>query len=264
MNRIENKFSELAGSSALVGFISAGDPDVVKSESVIRAMLDGGVDILELGFPFSDPTADGPVIQRSSERSLKSGMTFERYFSLLASLRKDYSQPIIVFSYFNPIFKYGVERFYKDAKSAGADGVLIVDLPPEENREIEGKFGDDFSVIRLIAPTTPQERVAKITEDASGFVYVISRTGVTGVTSSVGVDIEAVKKHLAEIKESTNIPLCVGFGISTPEQAEAIAECAEGVVIGSAFERIVEDNLDNPALPELLREYTESIKKKLK
>lgn len=259
MTRIEDKFAALKkdGKSALVGFISAGDPDYEKSFEVIDAMCRGGLDVLELGVPFSDPTADGPVIQRSSERALKGGINMRQCMDMVRRIREQHDLPIILFSYYNPILKYDAEKFCNDAKIAGADGVLIVDLPPEESQEISDKFSDDFSVIRLIAPNTPAERTKDIVQDASGFIYVISKTGVTG---EGGLDTQAVAEHLAEIKPHTDLPLCVGFGVTNAQQAKAVAGCADGVVIGSAFEKIIEDNLQDPGLARIMYEFVSEIK----
>ena len=259
MNRIDRLFQRTAenSASALVGFITAGDPDIETSKNIIRCMFDSGVDILELGIAFSDPTADGAAIQRSSQRALANGITLKKSLGMVEELRRDYQQPIIIFSYYNPILAYGLKEFYQDATAAGADGVLIVDLPPEERQEIEGKFGPDLARIRLIAPTTPLRRVPFILEDSSGFAYVISKTGITGTGE---INTEAVDKHITELRKICTLPLCVGFGISTPEQAAAVAGYAEGVVIGSAFERIIEDNLDNPELIAIMKEKVSSIK----
>ncbi len=259
MNRIERVFQRVKeeSTSALVGFITAGDPDYDKSLEVIKGMFDSGVDILELGIAFSDPTADGQAIQRSSQRALANGISLSKSLEMIRELRKDYDQPIIIFSYYNPIYYYDIEKFYKDTVAAGADGTLIVDLPPEERQEIAGKFGPDLALIRLIAPTTPDDRVSFILEDASGFAYVISKTGITG-TGEINTD--AVGEHIAKLRQICKIPLCVGFGISTPEQAAAVAGYAEGVVIGSAFERIIEDNLDNPKMVDIMKERVSSIK----
>lgn len=259
MNRLEKTFKKVKdeSTSALVGFITAGDPDYNKSLDIIKGMLDSGIDILELGISFSDPTADGAAIQRSSQRALANGINLKKSLEMIRELRKEYEQPIIIFSYYNPIHAYGLEEFYKDAVEAGADGTLIVDLPPEERGEIEGKFGSELAIIRLIAPTTPIDRVGYILEDGSGFAYVISKTGITGTGD---INTEVVEKHIAELRKVCNIPLCVGFGISTPEQAAAVAGYAEGVVIGSAFERIIEDNLDNPELITIMNEKVSKIK----
>ncbi len=259
MNRIEKRFADLkaAGQSALVGFITGGDPDLARSADIVEAMCRAGLDVLELGVPFSDPTADGPVIQRSSQRALKAGTTLAGCFEIVKKVRANYDLPIILFSYYNPIFSYGAERFCAEAKIAGADGCLVVDLPPEEAGELAGKFSADFPVIRLIAPTTPQERVRYISHGAGGFLYVISRTGVTGTG---GVDEVAVKEHVASIRAATKLPLCVGFGISTPQQAAAVAGFADGVVIGSAFEKVIEDNLKAVDLPDMVFSRVREIK----
>lgn len=262
MNRIQKRFADLkaAGQSALVGFITAGDPDMERSVEIVEAMCQGGLDVLELGVPFSDPTADGPVIQRSSQRAIAKGATLAGCFEIVKRVRKNYDLPVILFSYYNPIFSYGPQRFCCDAKLAGADGCLLVDLPPEEAGELADKFSADFPVIRLIAPTTSQERARFIAGGAGGFLYVISRTGVTGTG---GVDEVAVKEHVASIRAVTNLPLCVGFGISTPQQAAAVAGFADGVVVGSAFEKVIEENLNSPDLPQMLYERVRLMKQEM-
>lgn len=259
MSRIDSKFEALKqeGRSALVGFITAGDPDYERSGELIEAMCRGGVDVLELGLPFSDPTSDGPVIQRSSQRALKAGMSTEKYLKLIERVRREYQIPVIVFSYYNPILHYGAEAFANDAKIAGADGMLIVDLPPEESNELEPLLPDDFPLIRLIAPNTPVERACMIASGAGGFIYVISRTGVTGTG---GIDAAAIDKHVGELRVLTDHPLCVGFGVSNPEQAAAVAGCADGVVIGSAFEKLIEDNLQAVDLPDLMFRYVRQMR----
>ena len=256
MNRIEKKFADLKarGESALVGFVTAGDPDPARSVEILEAMCSAGIDILELGIPFSDPTADGPVIQRSSGRALKCGIDMARILEMTEHLRGRTSIPIILFSYYNPILAYGTERFYRDALSAGADGALVVDLPPEESAELtEGWDFSRFALIRLIAPTTPASRMKTIADDAAGFLYMVSKTGVTG---SAGLDTASAERHVALLREATDLPVCVGFGVSTAEDVTALSRTAEGVVIGSAFERLIEENLDRPDLPELVAEQT--------
>ncbi len=244
MTRIEKTFEKLerAGEKALVGFITAGDPDAAQSLEIIAAMIDNGIDILELGVPFSDPTADGPVIQRSSARALKSGMNLEKVCDMITSLREKYVDiPVIVFSYYNPIFAYGIERFYTDFVSAGADGVLVVDLPPEESEEMTSRWtGAPLPLIRLVAPTTPDERMQHIADVSDGFIYMVSKTGVTG---SDGLDASESGDQVSRLKRITHLPVCVGFGISTPDDVAAVARTADGVVIGSAFERTIEENL---------------------
>lgn len=262
MGRIEKTFETLKekGGAALVGFVTAGDPDRGISENIINAMCEGGIDILELGVPFSDPTADGPVIQRSSSRALRQGMTLSGVLEMVAGLRKKFAIPVIVFSYYNPILAYGNRRFYKDAVSAGADGVLVVDLPPEESDELTDLFDDaGFSLIRLVAPTTPKQRMGRIAASASGFIYLVSKTGVTG---SDGLDATDINIHMDLLKSVTKLPVCVGFGISTPDDVARMAKMADGVVIGSAFERTIEANIGNPDLPGLIAEQTRAYKRK--
>jgi tryptophan synthase alpha chain len=247
--RFDIRFAEAntRGSKALVGFVCAGDPDLSRSLELIEAMCVSGLDVLELGIPFSDPTADGPVIQRAASRALKAGMSLTKALEFTAHLRKVTDIPIILFSYYNPIFKYGVEPFYQDAVSAGADGVLVVDLPHEESAELTSCWKKDgtFSLIRLIAPTTPKDRKKEIADHGSGFLYLVSKTGVTG---SAGLDIPSVRDYVSEVRSVTTLPLCVGFGVNEPYQAHELAPFVDGVVIGSAFERTIEANLDNPGL----------------
>jgi tryptophan synthase alpha chain len=249
MTRMEKCFSTLKkrGSTALVGFVCAGDPDLATSLEITTAMCTSGLDILELGVPFSDPTADGPVIQRAAVRALRSGSTLAGILEMTRTLRQRTEVPIILFSYYNPIFAYGVEAFYRDSREAGADGVLVVDLPYEESRELTGSWKDDggFSLIRLIAPTTPEERMRKIVGSGSGFLYLVSKTGVTG---SSGLDVPAVSRYVADVRALTQLPLCVGFGVNEPDQARQLAPFVDGVVVGSAFERTIEENIGDPSL----------------
>lgn len=260
MKRIQKKFSELKekGEKALVGFVTAGDPNPEISLQMIQAMCEADLDVLELGVPFSDPTADGPVIQRSSGRALKMGVNLKRVLEMTAEIRKGTEIPIILFSYYNPILTYGNEAFYRDAVQAGADGVLIVDLPPEESDEMTSRWaGNGLDLIRLFAPTTPAERMRKIAETASGFLYLVSKTGVTG---SAGLDTGDVGRHTRTLRSVTDLPICVGFGISTAAHVSAVAQAADGVVIGSAFEKTIEENLDHPDLPGLLAEQVSTFK----
>lgn len=255
MNRIDQKFSDLKqkNEKALVGFLTAGDPDYSRSLEIISAMCDAGLDILELGVPFSDPTADGPVIQRSSARSLAQGMNVAGVLRMTAELRRHTGIPIVLFSYYNPIHAFGVEAFHRAALSSGADGVLVVDLPLEESAEMTSRWPDDrLSLIRLVAPTTPPQRMARINETAAGFLYLVSKTGVTG---SAGVDWNEIRTTYATLHGHTTLPVCIGFGIASAEDVATVASIAEGVVIGSAFERMIEENLTDPArLPSALAE----------
>lgn len=247
MSRIEQKFAELqkAGKKALIGFISAGDPDYETSLVLIKAMIENGIDVLELGIPFSDPTADGPVIQTASQRSLKSGFTLSKVFNMVTQIRTYSEIPVIVFSYYNPIFHMGAETFYRRAKATGVDGTLVVDLPIDEAAELTDKFpAQDLDIIRLAAPTSGQERLQYIAENGMGFIYLISQTGVTGQSNSNPKEVAALVQKL---KSYTRVPVCVGFGISNASDVRTMGPLADGVIIGSAFERVIADNLDKPA-----------------
>ena len=260
MNRIEETFKRLKQKKevALVGFVTAGDPNMSASERIITGMCKSGLDILELGIPFSDPTADGPVIQRSSARALAAGITTAKVLEITCRLRRQTTVPIVLFSYYNPIHAYGVAKFYRDAVDAGADGVLVVDLPPEESEEMTShKKGHDLPLIRLVAPTTPVERMRYIAASARGFLYMVSKTGVTG---SHGLDTGPLKAHMRQLQSCTRLPICVGFGISTTEEITAVAALADGVVIGSAFERMIEENLDDADLGRLLAQRVNACK----
>ncbi len=261
MNRIDRRFAELRrrGEKALVGFLTAGDPSPSSSLEIIEAACRAGLDILELGVPFSDPTADGPLIQRSSARALKNGAGLAGALEMTAILRRTTDIPIILFSYYNPIFAYGLAPFYRDAVAVGADGVLVVDLPLEESREMTDSWEGDggLALIRLVAPTTPAERMRTIAGQASGFLYLVSKTGVTG---SAGLDVRAVRDHVKTLRGFTAIPICVGFGVNTPADAGALAPHVDGVVVGSAFERIIEENRDRPDLAKRLEDQVRRYK----
>ena len=235
MNRIEKKFMDLKQNNekALVGFVTAGDPDMDTSLKIITAMCGNGIDILELGVPFSDPTADGPVIQRSSVRALKNNVSLKMVIKMVSELRRQTEIPIIIFSYYNPILAFGANHFRPEAITAGADGVLVVDLPHEESAEFTYDWANNgFSLIKLLAPTTPQKRMAEIASSATGFLYLVSKTGVTG---SDGLDTSEINTQMQLLRSVTNLPVCVGFGISTADDVAAVASMADGVVIGSAF-----------------------------
>jgi tryptophan synthase alpha chain len=262
--RIEKTFANLKrkNEKALVGFLSAGDPDIKTSLKIIESMCRAGLDIMELGIPFSDPTADGPVIQRSSARALKNGLNITAVLEMTRDIRKFSEIPIILFTYYNPIHSYGAKKFYDDALSADADGVLVVDLPPEESDEMTSKWaGDELALIRLVAPTTPPERMKKIASSASGFIYLVSKTGVTG---SDGLDTDDIAVHAKLLRGVTELPVCVGFGISTPDDVKRIAPHADGIVVGSAFERIIEENTGNPEIDKILGEEVLKLKKATK
>ena len=260
MNRIEKTFSGLQqkNEKALVGFVTAGDPTPELSLKIVMGMCRSGLDILELGIPFSDPTADGPVIQRSSERALKSGTCLASVLDMTRKIRKETDVPIILFSYYNPIFNYGAGRFYGDAVDAGADGVLVVDLPPEESDELTADWGgQDLPLIRLVAPTTPRDRMALIAGAGDGFLYLVSKTGVTG---SHGLDLVDITEKVNRLRSTTVLPICVGFGISTSGQVAGIAAVADGVVVGSAFEKLIEENMNDSGLAEIVSEFVKTLK----
>lgn len=262
MNRIDDTFEELkaAGQKALVAFITAGDPCIEKSLDIITKAVEAGVDVLELGVPFSDPTADGPIIQKASMRAIEAGVNLVSVFDMVRKIRERCGNalPIILFSYYNPIFRYGVERFCRDAASAGADGALIVDLSFEEKAEFESVcVSDAFKLIHLVAPTTKGKRLEDICTQGRGFIYMINRVGITGTG---GVDKDAVKAGVERIKAHTDVPVCMGFGVSSPQDAAAIAPFAEGVVVGSLFEKTIEDNIDSENLPDIVAEKAAAIK----
>ncbi len=264
MKRIENKFVELRtrNEKALIVYLTAGDPSLDITKQLIFALEKAGVDILEIGVPFSDPTADGPVIQAAAQRSLKAGTTLEGVLKMVAEVRKVSDIPIVLFGYFNPIFAYGVKKFAQAARNAGVDGVLVVDLPYEEAKELRDytdAVGIDF--ISLIAPTTDKERLKKIVSKASGFLYYISITGITGTTAP---KISNIKVEVEKIRKITKQPIAVGFGISKPEQAREIGHFADGVVIGSAVVRMIDENKNKKNLIRIVSDYVTDIKKELR
>lgn len=262
--RLDAVFTTLkaAGRKALVGYITAGDPDYDRSLALLRAACDAGLDVLELGVPFSDPTSDGPVIQAASLRALKAGMSVPRALRLVADLRRHTAIPIILFSYFNPLLNYGLARLAKDARAAGADGFLVVDLPPEESEEFTAAMaGAELPLIRLIAPTTPPDRMKLIADGAGGFLYVITRTGVTGAG---GLEPESIRREVEAVRRAAGrLPICLGFGIRTPADIRALAPMADGLVVGSALMRIVEEHAGKPDLSQRVAEQVRLFKEAL-
>jgi tryptophan synthase alpha chain len=221
------------GRTALIPYVTAGYPNRDATVPLLERLKDVGADIIELGIPFSDPLADGPTIQRSSFAALENGTTVASILADLRTFRDGNDLPIVLFSYLNPILAYGLEAFLSDAVTAGADGILLTDLPTGADPELEAKISESpLALIRLIAPTTPFERVPKVTYGGSGFVYYISRTGVTGARVKLR---ESLAEELGQIRSVVSLPVAVGFGISTPEQAASVAGVADGVVIGSAL-----------------------------
>ena len=243
--RIDARFAQLKkeGRSAFVTFLMAGDPDPKTSLDIVKAMPKAGADIIEIGMPFTDPMADGPSIQAAGLRALKAGMTLKKTLELVRGFRKeDNATPLVLMGYYNPIYIYGVETFLADAKSAGVDGLIIVDLPPEEDAELcvpALKAGLNF--IRLATPTTDDKRLPAVLANTSGFVYYVAITGITG---SAAADSGVVGEAVARIKRHTDLPVCVGFGIRTPEAARAIAARANGAVVGTALVDALSGSLD--------------------
>jgi len=244
--RIDARFAELAkqGRSAFVTFLMAGDPDPKTSLDILKALPKAGADVIEIGMPFTDPMADGPSIQAAGLRALKAGMTLKKTLEMVRGFRKDdNTTPLVLMGYYNPIYIYGVDKFLIDAKAAGVDGLIIVDLPPEEDTELcipAMKAGLNF--IRLATPTTDDKRLPAVLANTSGFVYYVSITGITG---SASADSTAVGEAVARIKRHTKLPVCVGFGIRTPDAARAIAENANGAVVGTALVDALRASLDS-------------------
>ena len=255
--RIDETFRNLKkeGRAAFVAFITAGDPDLETSIKILKGLPEAGADIIELGMPFSDPMADGPAIQASSLRALNSGQTMVKTLGMVADFRVSNSTtPIILMGYYNPIYSYGVEKFLSDAKKAGVDGLIIVDLPPEEESELcLPALNVGINFIYLTAPTSSDERLPAVLRHASGFVYYVSITGITGTKKAAVGDIE---KSIARIRAQSDLPVAVGFGISTPQDVADVAQVADGVVVGSALVKTIEAGLENDgkAGPNLVKD----------
>ena len=255
LRAIGSKFDQLKrnGKKAFIPFITAGDPDLETTIRLIPELERAGSHIVELGIPFSDPLADGPTIQRSSERALRHGYGLSDYLSAVAAIRRHSSIPLVFFSYLNPILQYGLERLAKDARTAGVDGMLVTDMTPEE--------ADDYCLaldrheldpIFLVAPTSSAERIGRIVKCARAFVYLVSRTGVTGARAHFS---ESVVPTLRRVRERTELPVAVGFGISTPEQVRSVWDIAEGAVVGSAIVARIEQLAGSPQLPAQIGDY---------
>ena len=264
MGRISEKFEVLrAGNEkALIVYLTAGDPSMDVTKDLILTLEKSGVDILEIGVPFSDPTADGPVIQAASQRALKNGTTLAGVLAMVSEIRKVSQIPIVLFGYYNPIFAYGVEAFARAARDAGVDAVLVVDLPPEEAGELRIHTDTaEIDFISLVAPTTGKDRLKTILRDATGFLYYISITGVTGTAVP---KIEDIAREVGKIRKLTKMPMAVGFGISSAEQAKAIGALADGIVIGSAMVKIIDENRSNSELLDIVSNYAKEIKDALR
>ncbi|MGB2630795.1 MAG: tryptophan synthase subunit alpha [Candidatus Omnitrophota bacterium] len=253
MNRIKETFDRLKKEKkkAFIPYITAGDPNIQATKRLVQALSRAGADIIELGIPFSDPLADGPTIQRAVFRSLKAGCTVGKILRMVKEARNVVATPLIFMTYYNIVFNYGIERFVKDAKKNGADGIIVPDLPLEESNDlIEVAYKNDFYVILLAAPTTPLERFKKIANRSRGFVYYVSLTGVTGARRKLS---EKLKGEVRKLKKVSATPVCVGFGISNPVQAKEIAEVSDGVILGSATINVMEKYLPdkNKAVKEV-------------
>jgi tryptophan synthase alpha chain len=254
MSRLTTTFDELKkeGRAALISYIVAGDPNQALGQEIMNSLPKSGVDIIELGIPFTDPMADGPTIQAADIRALSAGMTLRKTLDMVLEFRiNNKHTPIVLMGYYNPIYIYGGAQFAVDAASAGVDGVLIVDLPPEEDSEIKGVLKESgIDLIRLITPTSTGERLKKLVKDTSGFLYYVSIAGVTGTAS---ISIESVQDKIKEIRQVSDLPIAVGFGIRTTEEAKAVSTIADGVIIGSAFVRIIEKTIENQIVSEVNR-----------
>lgn len=260
MRRLENRFKELANNKgkALIPFITAGDPDLATTEQMIHTLEKAGADIIELGMPFSDPMADGPVIQLASERALAAGTTLPGILELVARVRKSSQIPVILMGYLNPIHAYGYARFARDAAAAGVDGLLLVDMPPEEASDfIAVAEREGLQMIFLLTPTSDSSRVSAVAKSGRGFVYYVTVTGVTGarkeVSSTLASEIESIRKQVA-------IPIVAGFGVSTPEQAATAAMAADGVVVGSAIVKLFQQ-YSGAELEKEVGQFVRSLKK---
>lgn len=262
MTRIEKTFAALKAQQkkALITFIMAGDPTVSAAQDILNALPAAGADLIEIGMPFTDPMADGPAIQAAGLRALKNGVGLKLVLNMVQQFRtKNTETPVILMGYFNPVLAYGCRKFVQDAAKSGVDGLIIVDLPPEESDELAPQAqeaGLDF--IRLITPTTDDTRLKTILRDASGFLYYVSITGVTGTKSA---DVTAVGKHIAQVKKQTSLPVVAGFGIKTPDDAQSMAAIADGIVVGSTIVQNIEQNQNVPDLTNRISAQISALKK---
>jgi len=260
MNRIDRCFAELKarGDKALVAFITSGDPSFAATEAIVEEIARCGADIIELGVPFSDPLADGPSIQASSFRALEAGATVRGVLDNVRTIRTQCDAPIVLMSYFNPVQKYGLARFATDAADAGADGVIMTDLPPEESAEWK-KAADEakLATIFLLAPTSTKDRIGLTAKLSSGFIYCVSRTGVTGARSDMPAELKAL---VDTIKEASDLPVVVGFGISKPEHVSFVTQIADGAVVGSALVNIVAEHAGKDDLAQSAGEFVKRLK----
>ncbi|MFT6794445.1 MAG: tryptophan synthase alpha chain [Rubritalea sp.] len=257
--RIDATFQNLkqTNTAAFIAYVAAGDPTLDLSLGIIRGLADAGADVIELGVPFSDPLADGPVNQLAAERALKAGCTLPKVLDMVREFRTTHQTPIVLFTYLNPIFSYGYEKFITTAYQAGVDGILLLDLPPDE-AHCHAEFSQKSALkhITLIAPTSPEDRIASLAKQSEGFIYALSRTGVTGAqaapSDTIGQTVAAIKKH-------TSIPVCVGFGINTPDQAAMVANLSDGVIVGSAIVNQIAENAAASNLAEIISNFAKPL-----
>ena len=250
------------GRKAFIAYLTGGDPSPEHTKDLVLALERGGTDLIELGVPFSDPIADGPVIQRASHRALQGGTTLPKILELVQEIRRESEIPILLFSYLNPLLRYGFERLAKDAYQAGVDGVLLTDLCIEEAQDSVARLrAQGLDTVFLAAPTSTDRRLKLVSEHSSGFVYLVSRTGVTGEQASLS---SAAHSLVERTRRFTDLPLAVGFGISTPQQVAEVAETADGVVVGSAIVRFIENGADDPRLPQKLEEFIRELSSPLR
>jgi tryptophan synthase alpha chain len=246
-----------AGRPALIPYVCAGDPDLAASAAVVKALGRGGADIVEIGVPFSDPIADGEVNQRAAERALRNGVTLRAVLDLAGGLAREGAPPLVLFTYYNPIHRLGIETFAREAGAVGVDGVLVTDLPPEESGDLrEALLGAGLDLIFLLSPTSSRERVARAAREGRGFVYFISRTGVTGTREDLPAGLA---DQVRAARAVCPLPIAVGFGIGRPEQVRAVASFADGVVVGSALVRLIEEAGDAPDLPARAEAFLRSL-----
>ena len=255
MSRIDDTFTALraTGRAGLVTYVTAGDPDLPRSAEILKCLDRAGADILEVGVPFSDPLADGPVIQRATERALAAGATLPKVLEMLAGIRGDIAAPIVIFSYANPILRMGLDRFVAAAAAAGVDGVLTLDMPPEESEAFRTAFGRArIDTIFLLSPTTSVERIRRAAALGSGFLYGISRLGVTGVRDSVD---DSARELASRVKAETSMPLALGFGLSRPEHVRSVGQWADAAVVGSALVTVIAEHGTSPGLLDEVERY---------
>lgn len=258
--RIRTLFERLRprGTKALIGYLTAGDPSLERTPALVAALVRGGVDLVELGVPFSDPIADGPVIERASQRALRAGATLRGVLEVAARVRRESGVPLLLFTYLNPVLKYGFEALAKDAVQAGIDGLLLTDLSVEEaGPYVAAARARSLDTVFLAAPTSTPERLAVIAEHSSGFLYLVSRTGVTGERDSLS---DSVAPLVAAARAVTDLPLAVGFGISRPEHVAAAGRLADAVVVGSAIVRLIEQHAGDPDLEDRLEKFARNLK----